>query len=232
MSDGSKMFALSETRIGEKYILGAPVPKNNSNWHGPWDCAEFTSWLVYQIGQVLYGCTDNNSHPASADDYTGAWQNDSQSLGIRIPISQAAQIRGAFVLRYPPGSGKTGHIAISDGKGGTVEAMGKNYGVRRGKIAGRVWDVGVLIPDFTYDTPTGFVMKEKTVLVFKLGATGKAVEKIQKALAAAGFDPGPIDKEYGPMTAAAVGAYQAAKGLIVDGQVGPNTAKKLKIDLT
>jgi peptidoglycan hydrolase-like protein with peptidoglycan-binding domain len=34
------------------------------------------------------------------------------------------------------------------------------------------------------------------------------------------------------LTASAVGAFQATKGIIVDGQVGPQTAKRLKIDLS
>ena len=34
------------------------------------------------------------------------------------------------------------------------------------------------------------------------GSSGEAVEVLQRALLRAGFDPGPVDGEFGPMTAA------------------------------
>jgi hypothetical protein len=46
------------------------VPKNNANWHGPWDCAEFMSWIVFQGAGILYGCVDDNANPASVEAYT------------------------------------------------------------------------------------------------------------------------------------------------------------------
>jgi peptidoglycan hydrolase-like protein with peptidoglycan-binding domain len=52
---------------------------------------------------------------------------------------------------------------------------------------------------------------------------GDDVKAVQKALKAAGFNPGDIDGVYGPMTAAAVVAYQMAMKLVVDGIVGPKT---------
>lgn len=51
--------------------------------------------------------------------------------------------------------------------------------------------------------------------------------EIQKALAAKGFDPGNIDGVWGRRTAAAVKAFQASRGLLADGVVGPITAKAL-----
>lgn len=55
------------------------------------------------------------------------------------------------------------------------------------------------------------------------GTSGPGVMDLQKKLAAAGFDPGPLDGEFGPKTQAAVRAYQQANGLQVDGIVGPET---------
>lgn len=46
---------------------------------------------------------------------------------------------------------------------------------------------------------------------------------LQRALAAAGFDPGPLDGIAGPKTRAAINAFQAAQGLVVDGIAGPLT---------
>src|SRR5580658_288315 len=55
------------------------------------------------------------------------------------------------------------------------------------------------------------------------------VEVLQRALAAAGFDPGSFDGEYGPLTETAVSAFQSAKSLFVDGEVGPQTGRALKL---
>ena len=41
---------------GEKYVLGAVVPKEHSDWVGPWDCAEFVAWGIYQVSGRLIGC--------------------------------------------------------------------------------------------------------------------------------------------------------------------------------
>src|SRR5438128_6877919 len=55
------------------------------------------------------------------------------------------------------------------------------------------------------------------------GSRGAAVSDLQQQLAAAGFDPGPIDGDFGPLTEEAVRAFQSARGLQVDGIAGPQT---------
>jgi putative chitinase len=55
------------------------------------------------------------------------------------------------------------------------------------------------------------------------GAQGAAVKVLQQTLQRHGFDPGPVDGDYGPRTESAVRAFQAAKGLTVDGWVGAQT---------
>jgi len=64
----------------------------------------------------------------------------------------------------------------------------------------------------------------------RLGQRGSSdVRCLQIALEAAGVNPGPVDGYFGPVTRAAVVAYQTAKGLTVDGWVGPQTAGSLGI---
>ena len=93
MATGAGLLERARKHIGEDYV-NIRVPKNDPNWHGPWDCAEFMSWLVFQEAGILYGCTDNNAQPAQADAYTGAWQNDSKTRGIRISVDDAAATVG------------------------------------------------------------------------------------------------------------------------------------------
>jgi peptidoglycan hydrolase-like protein with peptidoglycan-binding domain len=54
-------------------------------------------------------------------------------------------------------------------------------------------------------------------------ATGDVVKLAQTRLRSHGFDPGPIDGVFGADTERAVRAFQAARGLEVDGEVGPFT---------
>jgi lysozyme len=55
------------------------------------------------------------------------------------------------------------------------------------------------------------------------GTSGEAVKQLQELLIAKGFDPGPVDGIFGPLTQAAVEAYQTDRQLEVDGIVGPQT---------
>jgi murein DD-endopeptidase MepM/ murein hydrolase activator NlpD len=52
---------------------------------------------------------------------------------------------------------------------------------------------------------------------------GPNIGKIQQGLKDLGFDPGDIDSNFGPKTAAAVRKFQEANNLTVDGDPGPDT---------
>jgi peptidoglycan hydrolase-like protein with peptidoglycan-binding domain len=57
----------------------------------------------------------------------------------------------------------------------------------------------------------------------RMGTRGEDVRAVQQLLMQAGFDPGPIDGIFGGRTQAATKAFQSARGLMVDGVVGPIT---------
>jgi hypothetical protein len=54
-----------------------------------------------------------------------------------------------------------------------------------------------------------------------------AVRRVQARLRRLGHRPGPIDGLFGPLTRAAVERFQAARGLQIDGVVGPQTNARL-----
>lgn len=229
---GAGLLQRARQHVGEAYV-NVQVPKDDPNWKGPWDCAEFISWLVYQEAGILYGCTDNQASPAKADSYTGAWQRDVEKLGKRVTVEEAAATVGGIVLRYPPSPGKMGHIAVCDGKGGTVEAKGRRYGVVADTVHGRGWHTGVLVPGISYNSAAPITVA-RPVIVYEPNAPNmdkEIVIRIQQALAAKGFDPKGIDGDFGPDTQAAVAAFQEAEGLVVDGAVGPETAATLGVAL-
>lgn len=61
----------------------------------------------------------------------------------------------------------------------------------------------------------------------RLGATGAAVQRLQRRLAELGFPPGTLDGEFGRGTEAAVIAFQSSEGLLADGVAGPRTLTAL-----
>jgi len=146
-SPAERLLALARSKVGQEYILGANVPKSDPTWAGPWDCAEFASWLVYQTTGRLVGVEDASANPATAGTWTGLWAQASAkgAQGLRrVSVAEAIATPGAFLLRIPQ-QGAYGHIAISDGHGGTVEAMNSDRNVTTSRSAGRDWDAGILV---------------------------------------------------------------------------------------
>jgi peptidoglycan hydrolase-like protein with peptidoglycan-binding domain len=64
--------------------------------------------------------------------------------------------------------------------------------------------------------------------ILQQGSTGEAVEELQLLLARAGFSAGAADGVFGAMTRTAVMNFQRARGLTVDGIVGPATWAALR----
>ncbi|MGO7675201.1 hypothetical protein ACC817_35290 [Rhizobium ruizarguesonis] len=136
---GVEFLRLASTRIGEEYDLGANVPLDNRRWHGPWDCAEFVSWVVYQTCGRVCGCVDNERPIPQLEPFSGAWYRDAKASNSQLSIADAADTPGSILVRKARPN-KIGHVAFSDGNGGTIEAAGAALGVCRRQIEGRIWD--------------------------------------------------------------------------------------------
>jgi len=230
---GAQLVETARRHKGEAYVLGVFVPKDNPNWKGPWDCAEFVSWVNFQVTGRLYGRERDSGNPSTADAYTGYWERDATEVGELTSVDQAARTAGAVVLRIPT-PGAFGHVVISDGAGGTVEAHSPADGVIEGKLADRRWSTGILLPGVQYTEGPEFVAATPSKTIYGLTMpimSGGKVREIQMKLLVSGFDPGIPDGEFGPHTQAAVVAFQLSRGLTPDGEVGPTTAGALGLQL-
>jgi N-acetylmuramoyl-L-alanine amidase len=230
MTSAIELLNLAGSHVGESYILGAFAPKDNAQWKGPWDCAEFASWVAFQSTGLLMGCTSNAANPALADAYSGAWARDAAASDRKISIGQAKATAGAVLIRKPPPKG-IGHVAISLGDGTTVEAHSAKLGVTNQVVDGRRWDAAMLLPlvDYPDQLDEAFYSPPST-LVLRLTMPpmhGALVKSLQKALKARGLDPGEIDGIFGPHTEAAVRGFQLQLGLVPDGEAGKLTLGKL-----
>ncbi len=228
-----QLVDLGKTRVGEEYIFGALAPKDKSNYHGPWDCAEFVSWVIFQTSGKLYGCDNDGGNPATADAFTGFFNRDAHHLGNIISVSQASSTPGALLLRAAVPD-LIGHVVICDGTGGTVEAHGHADGVIKGKVTNRRWDLGILIPGVSYNTLPSVPVDPPQTIVFHVTTPlmiSPKVGEIQQALIDAGFDPKGVDDKYGKDTTKAVIEFQKQNGLLVDGEVGEKTAAALGVVL-
>lgn len=235
MTTGKQVYELAQKHKGEKYVFGALAPKSDANYKGPWDCAELVAWTIYQLTHLLYGCAKNDGKPDTADSYTGFFDRDAKELGTIISVNDAYSTPGALLLRVA-GNGQVGHIVICRGDGTTIEAHSTKTGVINSVVTGRRWDYGILIPWITYTKIEIPDIKDRNQKpVEKIYRYTKPLMKdpvIGKIQAALKFPPSDIDNIYGTQTYDAVRAFQLQKGLVPDGEVGPNTLAALGISVS
>ena len=219
---GSLVLPFGKKFIGNKYVFGAYVKKDNDKYDGVFDCAEFVAYCNYQVFSILYG-TEGNTLKKD-DAYTGYFARDVEKYGIKISVEQAARTPGAILLRVPK-LGAIGHIVFSQGNGKTVEAHSTKYGVKEDKVDGRRWDYGFLLPNVEYTENKAPVITSAPKIVYRLKTpmmSGDYVKTIQKGLQKAGFYLGWVpDVYFGPKMQDAVVKYQKKYGLIADGEVMP-----------
>mgnify|MGYP001766622831 CR=1 FL=1 len=232
MSLGTKIVELAAEHIGEAY-KNVQIPMSDPNYHGPWDCAEFATWCVYQASQ---GAVILGYRPAEHEAYTGYWNEDALRLDLAISVEEAASTPGAMVLRVPT-SKVGGHIAICVGDGiHTIEAHSTAAGVGRFRVATtenggkRHWDKGIRIPDDgAFKASIAAVASTSAV---HLVPSDKPVyhpliEKVQSALTTLGYS-NRGDGLFGPSLAGLIARFQTKNGLVSDARIGPETLAKIQ----
>lgn len=175
-----------------------------------------------------------------------------QSTGEVIPFDEAYWIPGAgLIMPNDPsqGWGDAGHTGLSDGNGGTVEATPPR--VQRLSINYQHWSpYGLLYPGIDYTAfghafkPYGSIVGPTPVgpPIYRPGATYSQTQNstdpyvgvIQQFLINIGLlaptdsdGISNVDSDFGPLTAAAVVAFEQKYGLSVDaGEWGPECQSK------
>lgn len=238
MFKGKDVLDVGLTKVGQVYVIGANVPLGNAYWKGPWDCAEFASWCVYQAYEGMRFGFAPVKDIAFAEPFSGSWYAQALKHGKIIGTKDALSVPGAVLLRKAGlGGTEYGHVAFSMGDGEHIlEARGSAYGVNIFSAFKRPWSFGCLLPDVDYgaEPPVFSVPKQVDfgpgyLWLKKPPFKGGDVLTLQTALDAAGINPGPSDGVFGVKTHAAVVSFQISKGLTPDGIVGPQTAKALDL---
>ena len=235
---GKDVLDVGLTKVGQAYVIGTSVPLDNAYWKGPWDCAEFASWCVYQAYEGMRFGFNDVKNIAYAEPFSGAWYAQALKHAKIISIKDALAIPGAVLLRKVGlGGTEYGHVAFCMGDGEHIlEARGKEYGVNVFSALHRPWSFGCMLPDVDYGVEPPALSVPKQIdfgpgylWLKKPPFKGCDVLTLQKALNAAGINPGPSDGVFGTKTHASVVSFQVQKGLTPDGIVGPQTAKALSL---
>jgi len=232
MAFADDVIGLARTRLGENYVFGARADFTDPDYHGPWDCAEYATWVIYQAsaGAVLLGCQPKNAE--SGDAYTGFWNDDATAYQLVVSLKDALDTKGYLLLRRPA-SGKIGHIAFSLGDGKrTVEAHSKNRGVIIGNADPdlRGWHYGIRLPTpdewravlARKSRPRNWFLQERFG-----GMQDPRVPLVVDALNKKGFPVPKKTRIYSAKLTDAVAKFQKKRGILIDGIVGPETAEAL-----
>lgn len=155
----------------------------------------------------------------------------------------AAKIKGA-IDALPEISGlllyHSGHAGVYIGDGWAVEAQGFSTGIVKTQVSKRSWTHWYVCPYMDYLHADGTAITEFAKaasaqvirsLSYQEGKrmmTGSDVKELQNRMLYLGYDCGEADGYFGPLTAAAVRAFQQNHSLDVDGIVGSQTRAALQ----
>lgn len=131
-----------------------------------------------------------------------------------------------------------GHIGVYIGNRKIIEAAGTETGVILSHLKApgsiRRWTHWGMMADVDYTGAVTVPVEEppacwlgRYLRLVSPYMRGDDILQVQQVLQIAGLSPGPIDGVYGPRTQNAVMAFQAARGLAIDGIIGPDTTRAL-----
>lgn len=233
-SAGSSKFRGYEVR-GIPYLLGGEVTKP-LDWlpletdHRPtcWDCSELTQFFATIFGE-----------PGLGD---GAWLQYPKCKAVAEANWRPGDL--IFKKNNSAHGNKVGHVAVLIGKINgawyVLEAKGHAYGTVVTKLSDfRARYGGAYVrryPGLVFSGTTATVKVVVYPATIQYGSRGATVKRLQKKLRALGYRGDVakshalvVDGDFGAETRRAVRRFQKAKGLVVDGEVGPKTWAQLGI---
>lgn len=233
MTNAERMLSFAREQLGELYDIGD---------HGPdlWDCSGLTMEMVELMGLKW-------SHSSHYQYYDNIKANgDFSAYG---PIDTLPLDKFAFLFKYGERSSGKGkgmiHVGVYTGSGTQIQAggNGKKVTLENGKRKSTVsedaftpsyWDYWAHVKgqDNEVDAQADTANETTPETGYKtlcIGNTGEQVKVLQNLLNQRGEDL-TVDGKFGPLTFAAVKAFQALNGLDIDGIVGPITWAALLAD--
>lgn len=209
------------TQAKQNAATRAMTVKYGSKWIGKRvaDCSGLFYWAFKQLGASIYHGSNTiwKKYCSAQGKLSGGKRSDGQ------PIKP-----GTAVFLYRASDNNRHHIGLYIGNDTVIEAKGTNYGVVTSKLSH--WDEWGELKDVNYSDVEGDEGGKPAVITLKRGSRGTAVTELQTLLNRLGFDCGNVDGIFGTKTENAVRAYQAAKGLTVDGKAGEQTLTALAVD--
>lgn len=211
---------------------GRKVPKGrDQNTYFIRDCERWIGHLVADCsGGIVTAIreADPKYQDQSADKFKARFKQSG-------PISTIPDIPGVAVWR-------SGHIGVYVGGGKLIEFKGTDYGCVESDLKGSKFTLWGMLADVAYPgemlTPAEeqepaahpvIKPEPRTLMLADPMMRGDDVRALQTALEARGFDLGTVDGIYGPKTEAAVIAFKKRYLLDVDGIVGPQARKELRL---
>lgn len=230
------------TESGDNWNKYAPMWTQAGGWNAqnqPWcdvfvDCGFIENFGLDAASRMTYQPKGGFSAlcSASANYYkaNGAWFSTPQ-VGDQAFFYSGGGINHTGIVTDVAG----GLVVCVEGNSSDMVAR-RSYAIGSAQIAGYgrpKWSVVEDAEDKTPGTPAPAPgePEEPTYSYFpyvyavrvnllKQGCYGPQVTHMQQLLAANGFDPGDIDGDFGPATAAALRDFQSAAGIGVDGEWG------------
>lgn len=231
MIQPSKLIEIFNTMYQQKwkYQWGAAR-------QGVVDCSGAFTYAFRQLGGYMY-------HGSNT-----MWRKYTTEKGA---IGQIALVPGMAVFRWrksgkepaaykSDGLGDFYHVGLFIGNGEVIDAKSTKYGVVKESVSG--WPYAAKLTGVDY---SGLAQNQQpsqpafsqtppsqTLPVLRMGSVGYWVTEAQLRLIAHGFSLNiyGADGIFGEETQAAVKAFQTARGLEVDGVIGPDTWEELNVE--
>lgn len=200
-------------------VLSGKQPScDGCKWQGKlaFDCRGFTYWCLLQADIKIKGGGATSQYNTAAN-----W----------VQRGEIREMPEVVCCVFQRRNGRMQHTGLHIGGGKVIHC---SAGVQWGDTSDKAW-THYAIPSGLYTAeeiaaagkPEPEKPTEGVVFNLRRGSKGSDVTRLQAALNALGYDCGEADGIFGVKTEAAVRAFQADKGLTVDGIAGKATQEAL-----